>query len=134
MKKMYLTKIVTFCCSHQLRDPSWSDEKNQDEFGKCSNLHGHNYKLEVTITGQLNQSGMIMNMTSLGKIIRDKIVRHIDHKTLNTDIVHFKTNLPTVENMVIYFWDILKPHLPKNAIYKLTLYETDHNKVEYIKN
>lgn len=134
MNKMYLTKIVTFCCSHQLLEKDWSDEKNRDEFGKCSNLHGHNYKLEVTVTGELNQSGMIMNIAALSKIIRTKIVDHIDHKTLNTDIDYFKTHLPTMENMVIYFWDILEPHLPKCTLFKLTLYETDHNKVEYIKN
>ncbi len=133
MKKMFITKIVTFCCSHQLLETNWSDEKNLAEFGKCTNLHGHNYKLEVTITGNTDQSGMLMNINKLSKIIREKIINHIDHKTLNTDIEYFKTHLPAMENMVTYFWNLLEPHLPKNSLHKLTLYETDRNKVEYIK-
>jgi len=95
-------------------------------------MHGHNYVLEVTVSGPVdNESGMIINLNTLNKIINEEIIAWVDHKNLNTDINEFKDKLPTVENMAVIFFNKLKPVLPQNSLRKITLYETDDNKAEY---
>ncbi|MEW6534612.1 MAG: 6-carboxytetrahydropterin synthase [Candidatus Auribacterota bacterium] len=131
---LLLTKKVRFCCSHTLRKKEWSDQKNFEVFGQCSNLHGHNYILEVTVRGDINdESGMIINLNTVGKIVNEKIVNVIDHTNLNTDIPAFTDRVPTLENMVMVFWDWLEQALPPGTLAKLTLYETENNKIEYTK-
>ncbi len=127
-----LTKRTRFCCSHKLYNPLWDKDKNKSVFGPCSNMHGHNYVLEVTVSGPVdNESGMIINLNTLNKIINEEIIAWVDHKNLNTDINEFKDKLPTVENMAVIFFNKLKPVLPQNSLRKITLYETDDNKAEY---
>lgn len=131
--QMYiLTKRVRFCCSHRLYRDDWTAEQNRNVYGPCTNLHGHNYVLEVSVRGDVDtQSGMIINLNILGKHLTDEIVNRIDHTNLNTDIEEFKTRVPTLENMVDVFWDWLDGVLPDGVLEKITLYETENNKIEY---
>ena len=127
-----LTKKVRFCCSHKLYNPAMSEEKNLAIFGPCSRLHGHNYVLEVTVKGEPDpNTGMIMNLTELGKYIEDEIIEWVDHKNLTEDIPVFKEKLPTVENMVVVFWDKLQTVLPAGSLHKISLQETEDNRAEY---
>jgi len=127
-----LTKKSRFCCSHKLYNPQWDSEKNKSVFGLCSNLHGHNYVIEVTVCGRIDEeSGMIINLNELAKIIKTEITDWVDHKNLNTDIEEFKNKIPTVENMVVVFFNKLKRALPDKSLKKVTLYETEDNKAQY---
>ncbi len=127
-----LTKRLYFSCSHQLKNRDWSDEKNRETFGRCTNLHGHNYVLEVSVKGIPDTAtGMIINLHTVEDIVRKTIIEWIDHKNLNTDIDIFQTTNPTIENIAKIFWDRLKNAFPSNILSKITLYETENSWVEY---
>lgn len=129
-----LTKKARFCCSHRLYNPVLSDEENNRLFGPCARLHGHNYVLEVTVKGTIDaQTGMIMNLTTLDRYINDEIIDWVDHKNLTEDIPQFESVLPTVENMVMIFWDRLEAVLPAGTLHRISLQETEDNRAEYTK-
>jgi len=131
---LYLTKILDFCASHRLFNPLWDDEKNYEIYNKCSNLngHGHNYKLEVTIKGLPDsEKGFIIDLKVLKDLIIKEIIEKVDHKNLNLDVDFLKGIIPTVENLAISFWDVLKDKIPNGDLYKIRLYETDTSFVEY---
>ena len=126
-----LSKRVQFSSSHRLYRPDWTPERNFEVFGNCAHLHGHNYELEVTVKGNPDpETGMIINLQELGKIIKDEIVSWVDHRDFNSVIDEFKTTLPTIENIVQVFWRKLDAALPNGILYKLTLREADTSKVE----
>jgi 6-pyruvoyltetrahydropterin/6-carboxytetrahydropterin synthase len=123
-----------FNAAHQLLNPNWSDEKNQEVFGKCfnPNYHGHNYDLIVKVTGEIDpETGYVMDMKVLSKLIKEQITRRFDHKNLNKDVEAFKNVNPTAENIVVVIYDILRPHIDKKLELKITLYETERNYAEF---
>ena len=123
-----------FNSAHKLLNSSWSDEKNQKVFGKCynPNFHGHNYDLEVKVTGEIDpETGFVMDMKVLSRIIRDNIVRKFDHKNLNEDTEEFKNLNPTAENIVVVIYDILRTVIADDLDLKIKLYETERNYAEY---
>ena len=123
-----------FNSAHKLLNSSWSDEKNQKVFGKCynPNFHGHNYDLEVKVTGEIDpETGFVMDMKVLSRIIRDNIVRKFDHKNLNEDTGEFKNLNPTAENIVVVIYDILRTVIADDLDLKIKLYETERNYAEY---
>jgi 6-pyruvoyltetrahydropterin/6-carboxytetrahydropterin synthase len=88
--------------------------------------------LEVTVKGTADpHTGMIMNLNTLEKYINDEIIDWVDHKNLTDDIPVFKETLPTVENMVMIFWNKLRDVLPADSLYKISLQETEDNRAEY---
>lgn len=131
---MKVCRRVTFNAAHRLFNPDWSDEKNLEVFGKCSNpnYHGHNYVLETWIEGPVDQeTGYVIDLKVLKDLVRDEIVERFDHRNLNLDCEEFKTLKPSAENIALVIWNLLTPKLdPK---YKLTvrLWETENNVVEY---
>lgn len=131
---MKVCRRVTFNAAHRLFNPHWSDEKNLEVFGKCSNpnYHGHNYVLETWIEGPVDEeTGYVIDLKVLKELVRDEIVERFDHRNLNLDCEEFKTLKPSAENIAIVIWNLLTPKLePK---YKLTvrLWETENNVVEY---
>ena len=131
---MKVCRRVTFNAAHRLFNPDWSDEKNLEVFGKCSNpnYHGHNYVLETWIEGEIDEeTGYVIDLKILKDIVRDEIVERFDHRNLNLDCEEFKTLKPSAENIAVVTWNILTQKLdPK---YKLTvrLWETENNVVEY---
>ena len=132
--KISVTRKEHFNCAHRLHNPNWSDEKNSSFYGKCNNpnYHGHNYNLEVTITGALNEeSGYLIDMKLLSDIIKEEILNPFDHKNLNLDVEDFKNLNPTAENMAIVMYNKLKNRLDNHFEIKIKLYETERNSVIY---
>ena len=109
----YITSQITFAAAHSLNNPIWSAEKNQEVYGKCAHPHGHNYTLQVTISGKLNPTtGMVINFTELKKILTQEIYEYVDHKDLNKDVDFLKNIIPTTENLARVFWERLVTSLP----------------------
>jgi len=123
-----------FNAAHRLHNPDWSDAKNQAVFGLCNNpnYHGHNYELEVKITGEVDpQTGYLVDLKKLKELIHAQIEMRFDHKNLNLDTEEFKNLIPTAENICFVIWKILRTHLDEKYELGVRLYETPRNFVEY---
>ena len=123
-----------FNAAHRLSNPNWSDEKNVEVFGICNspNFHGHNYELEVKVSGEVDpETGMLIDLKYLKEIIRDYIEDKFDHKNINLDVKEFKTLIPTSENICFVIWGILRKKINKDYDLVVRLYETSRNYVEY---
>ncbi len=131
--KTSITKKFSFSSGHRLYNPRLSDEQNRDIFGPCANEggHGHNYILEVTLTGEIDlQTGMIINLKQMKQIIEEKIIRLVDHKNLNSEVDFMKDTIPTTENFARKIWVILDKSFGGESLDKLVLRETENNRVE----
>jgi 6-pyruvoyltetrahydropterin/6-carboxytetrahydropterin synthase len=131
---VFITRREVFAASHRIYNPLLSDEENLDMFGKCSNPsgHGHNYILEVTVSGNVNsQTGYLIDLKKLKKIIIEEIIEKVDHKNLNVDVDFLKNINPTSENISIAIWNQLVDKIPTGKLYSVKLYETENNYVEY---
>ena len=129
-----VSRKAHFNAAHRLFNKNWSDEKNHKVFGKCSytNYHGHNYELIVSVTGKINHdTGYVMDMGELKKIIKNELEERLDHKNLNLDIPYFSNTIPSAENICIYIYDILRGHIDSQFKLSIRLYETPRNFVEY---
>lgn len=136
MKTVYITRRETFNAAHKLWRPEWSDEKNQEVFGKCSNhnWHGHNFQLYITVKGVPHpETGFVMNLKVLSVLIREHIIEALDHKNLNLDVPFLTGIMASTENMAIAVWDILDPLVQQHGgeMAKIKLIETENNFVEY---
>jgi 6-pyruvoyltetrahydropterin/6-carboxytetrahydropterin synthase len=123
-----------FNAAHRLFNPEWSEEKNKEIFGICSNpnFHGHNYELEVKISGELDkESGILMDLKVLKEIIHDHVELRYDHKNLNVDLEEFQSKIPTAENICIEIYNILRQQIKKELDLQIRLYETARNFVEF---
>ena len=132
--KVTINRKAHFNAAHRLHNPNWSEDKNREVFGKCSNpnYHGHNYELIVSVKGEIDpESGFVMNLDVLRKIIEVEVEDYLDHKNLNLDIEYFKTVNPTAENIVVLIWNRIRAKLDNDLQLKVTLYETPRNYVEY---
>jgi 6-pyruvoyltetrahydropterin/6-carboxytetrahydropterin synthase len=132
--KVSVFRKAHFNAAHRLFVPTWSDQKNFDVFGKCANphYHGHNYDLEVMVTGEVDpETGIVINLKDLKDIIRQEVEDKLDHRNLNEEIPEFKDLVPTVENICIVIWQILRAKLDPRYDLRVRLYETPRNFVEY---
>jgi 6-pyruvoyltetrahydropterin/6-carboxytetrahydropterin synthase len=123
-----------FNAAHRLYNPTWDDATNDKVFGKCAlpNYHGHNYEMEVKITGEPDkETGYVIDLKSLSELIRREVVEKFDHKNLNLDTKEFREVNPTAENIVIVIYNLLRPHIDKKFDLQVRLYETPRNFVEY---
>ena len=123
-----------FNAAHRLYRSDWDDEKNNAVFGKCNNpnFHGHNYELEVGVTGTINQeTGFLIDIVELKNIIKEEVEDYLDHKNLNLDVPEFKNLNPTMENIAVLIWDKLNAKLLGRFKLSVTLYETPRNFVVY---
>ena len=133
---IYLTRVEHFNAAHRLYNAQWSDEKNNEVFGKCANAnwHGHNYELHVTVKGEPNKdTGFVYNAKTLGDLIKDTVVEKVDHRNLNVDVDFMQGVLTSAENFAIGIWNELKPHIEKNGaqLHCIKLLETQRIYVEY---
>ena len=131
---LYITKIVRFSAAHRLFNPEFSDEENDRIYDKCTNYygHGHNYVLAVTIAGNPNPyTGYLFDLKVLKKLLHDEIISQVDHKHLNFDVPFLQGIIPTVENLSIAFWNILKYKVPTGKLHKIQLSETETSYAEY---
>ena len=129
-----VTRKSHFNAAHRLNNPKWSEEKNEEFFGLCNNknYHGHNYELIVKLTGEIDpETGMLMDLSILKKIIKNEVEDVLDHKNLNLDIPYFKNLIPSTENLAIFIWNKLRDSIKINCDLSVVLYETPRNFVEY---
>jgi 6-pyruvoyltetrahydropterin/6-carboxytetrahydropterin synthase len=133
-------EIVTVCrkahfnATHRLHNPNWTDEKNENVFGKCNNenYHGHNYDLIVKVTGPIDsESGYVMDLKILNEIIRQFVIERFDHKNLYLDVADFKDLNPSAENIVVKIWHLLRDQIDVKFELYIQLFETERNFVEY---
>jgi 6-pyruvoyltetrahydropterin/6-carboxytetrahydropterin synthase len=123
-----------FNAAHRLYNKEWSDENNEDVFGKCNNpyYHGHNYELEIKVIGQINPlTGFVVDVKELKRIVNEKVIDQFDHKNLNVEVPDFQALNPTVENIAKIIYDKIIPELSEELELKITLYETPRNYAEY---
>ena len=132
--KITICRRSHFNAAHKLYNPIWSKEKNLDVFGRCSyeNYHGHNYELIVKFEGEIDQdTGMVMDLSDLKKIIVREVEDVLDHKNLNLDIDYFKDKIPSTENLAVFIWNKLNDSIELEGNLSIVLYETPRNFVEY---
>jgi 6-pyruvoyltetrahydropterin/6-carboxytetrahydropterin synthase len=132
--KITICRKSHFNAAHKLYNPIWSKEKNLDVFGRCSyeNYHGHNYELIVKFEGEIDQdTGMVMDLSDLKKIIVREVEDVLDHKNLNLDIDYFKDKIPSTENLAVFIWNKLNDSIELEGKLSIVLYETPRNYVEY---
>jgi 6-pyruvoyltetrahydropterin/6-carboxytetrahydropterin synthase len=123
-----VSRRESFNAAHQLSDPRLSDEENERLFGKCANLHGHNYVLEVVVAGRIDPStGYVLDLKQLADIIEQRIIRDVDHRNLNTDVPWLEGRIPTAENLALACWERLGSELPEGSLRSVRVWETDKN-------
>lgn len=123
-----------FNAAHRLYRKDWDDAKNMEVFGKCSNpnYHGHNYDLEVGLTGEIDpETGFLMNLKTLSQIIKEEVEEPFDHKNLNVEVEEFKHVNPTVENIAVVIWEKLRKRIDPKFKISVKLYETERNYALY---
>ena len=136
MNTIYITRRETFNAAHKLWQEKWSEEKNCEVFGKCSNKnwHGHNFQLFVTVKGVPDENtGFVMNLKTLSQILKEKVIEPLDHKNLNLDVPFFKGKMASTENLAIAIWDEIYDIIAKSGgeLAKVKLVETENNYVDY---
>ncbi|MFQ5571928.1 MAG: 6-pyruvoyl tetrahydropterin synthase family protein [Rhodothermales bacterium] len=134
MPTVYVTRKLHFNAAHRLHNPEKSDTWNRETFGKCNNpnWHGHNYVLEVTVAGEPHpETGYVIDLSELKRIIVEKILDKVDHKNLNLEVDFMEGILPSTENFAVAIWNELKDALPSGRLHAVRLYETERNVAEY---
>lgn len=128
------SRKASFNAAHRLYRSDWSNEKNQEIFGKCNNprFHGHNYDLIVSVTGEIDpETGFVMDLKILKELIQEHVEEALDHKNLNLDVPEFKNLNPTAENIAVVIWNKLRPHIDAKKELEVVLFETPRNFVTY---
>ena len=139
MQEVFITRRERFNAAHRLFRPDFTDEKNLEVYGKCSNpnWHGHNYILFVTVKGHLNpEIGYVMNLKDLSKIIRDEVVEKIDHKNMNLEVDFMQGRIASTENLAIAIWEVIEPKIRNKGakLHCVKVQETENNYAEYFGN
>jgi 6-pyruvoyltetrahydropterin/6-carboxytetrahydropterin synthase len=121
----------SFDAAHQLCDPRLSAEENRALYGKCINLHGHRYQLEVIVAGDMDDaSGYVVDLKQLADIIKAEIIQYVDHHNLNTDVAWLEGRIPTAENLATAFFERLRPHITRGSLHVVRVWETEKNWAE----
>jgi 6-pyruvoyltetrahydropterin/6-carboxytetrahydropterin synthase len=131
---VYLTRKCEFSASHYYHNPELSPEENRRIFGKCNNPngHGHNYALEVTVKGEIDQrSGFVLDLKDLKEIMTREVLDALDHRFLNKEVPEFARDIPTTENMAVAIWNRLQPKLHMASLHRVRLYESSDLFVDY---
>jgi 6-pyruvoyltetrahydropterin/6-carboxytetrahydropterin synthase len=131
---VYITRRERFSAAHRLYKPELSDEENFKLYGLCSNpnWHGHNYVLEVVVKGEVDpETGYLLDLSELKKIVRKHVIEKVDHKNLNLETDFMKGIIPSAENIVIAIWKQLVDKISQGTLHSVKLYETENNYFEY---
>jgi len=133
---VYVTRREKISAAHRLFRSDWSDEKNFEIFGACSNpnWHGHNYQLFVTVKGNINaETGFVVNLKELSKIIRHHILRKLDHRNINLEVEFMENKIASTENLAKAVWDELLNPISQLGIelHCIKIVETENNYIEY---
>ncbi|XP_054157589.1 6-pyruvoyl tetrahydrobiopterin synthase-like [Oppia nitens] len=133
---VYLTRIESFSTAHRMNSPLLDQQTNSETFGKCNAIHGHNYKVELTVKGTVDPiTGFLVDIAVLKQIIDETIIQPIDHNFIDTDVPYFWDNnlVSTAENIVVYIWIEVSKRLPTNVeLHTIKLYETGKNVATFL--
>ena len=133
-KRVSVYRKEHFNAAHRLHNPAWDEEKNNLVFGKCNNpnFHGHNYELVVKITGEpSSDTGFVIDLKYLSDLIKENVLKKLDHQNLNLDVQEFANLNPTAENITILIYNILRSKIDTALDLQVRLYETPRNFAEY---
>jgi 6-pyruvoyltetrahydropterin/6-carboxytetrahydropterin synthase len=131
--KAYLTRRYMFSASHRLQNDAMSSDENRAIYGKCNNPygHGHNYMLEVTMSGQVAEdTGMVCDLTYLDDFVNREVISRFDLQNLNT-LPEFAKDIPSTENLCAVIFDILRRGFGHAHLDKVRFEETMMNSFEY---
>ncbi|MDD3998785.1 MAG: 6-carboxytetrahydropterin synthase [Candidatus Shapirobacteria bacterium] len=129
-----LTKKFSFCSAHRMYNDVFSVEENNNNFGKCQNIHGHNYFIEITISGEIDkQKGYFVNLNEFAEKIQINLIQKLDHTYLNEIIPNSLSKPVTMEILASWIWQILNENLTEYNFTKIRLWETENNSVEIYK-
>ena len=134
MPVVTVTRRLQFNAAHRVHNPALTDEENQRLFGKCNNpnWHGHNYILDVSVSGPVDdRTGYVLDLSVLKRVAEERAVDLIDHKNFNLDVPFMRGVIPTSENIIVGIWRELEPAIRPGRLVKLVLWETPNNYVEY---
>lgn len=132
--EVIVTRRLHFSSAHRVHNPAMSEEDNRRVFGKCNNpnWHGHNYVLDVSVRGPLDEkTGYVIDLARVKQIAEQHVVSKVDHRNLNLEVDFLRDVIPTTENVVVAFWRVLEPALRPARLTRLVLWETVNNYVEY---
>ena len=128
-----VTRRETFTAGHRLHNPEFSEERNREVFGKCSNPsgHGHNYVLEVAVASEIDPAtGYVIDLGRLSTVINDAVIADVDHRNLNADVEWLAGRIPTTEVLADTIWDRLEERLPAGCLWSVVVRETEKNWAE----
>jgi len=128
-----MTEQFEFSAAHRLHCDEYDADRNRQVFGKCNNPngHGHNYIVEISIRGELEQTGQLISIVEFERIVKSLVIDRLDHKHLNLDVDHFRNLIPTVENIAMVIWQWLAGNLGGAQLSKVRVYETAKTWAEY---
>jgi 6-pyruvoyltetrahydropterin/6-carboxytetrahydropterin synthase len=131
MPKAYLSRRYRFSASHRLHSDQMSEAENRATYGKCNNPygHGHNYVLEVTVSGKVDDNGMVCNLVELDTCVQREVVTKFDLENLNMR-EEFANSVPTTENLCTVIYQILKRKFLEAHLEGVRLEETMMNSFE----
>jgi 6-pyruvoyltetrahydropterin/6-carboxytetrahydropterin synthase len=126
-----ISRRESFNAAHELRNPDLSEDENRRLFGKCANLHGHNYVLEVEVAGPIDPTtGYVFDLKRLSDVISRRIIEDVDHRNLNTDVPWLEGLIPTAEILALAFWERLRTEVPEGTLRRVRVWETEKNWAE----
>ncbi|MEO7085201.1 MAG: 6-carboxytetrahydropterin synthase [Gemmatimonadaceae bacterium] len=134
MPNVMVTRRLQFNAAHRVFNPALSDEENDAIFGKCNNpnWHGHNYTLDVSVVGPIDErTGYVIDLAMLKRIVERDVIDKADHKNFNIEVEFMRGLIPTTENIVVAMWKVLEPVIAPGKLTRLVLWETPNNSVEY---
>jgi 6-pyruvoyltetrahydropterin/6-carboxytetrahydropterin synthase len=134
MPTVTVTRRLYFNAAHRVHNPALSDEENRRLFGKCNNpnWHGHNYTLDVSVTGPIDErTGYVMDLARVRDIVQRDVIEHVDHKNFNLEVGFMTGVIPTTENIVVAMWRVLEPRISPARLSRLVLWETQNHYAEY---
>lgn len=129
-----VTRRLMFNAAHRVHNPALSDAENNALFGKCNNpnWHGHNYTLDVSVTGPVDErTGYVIDLGRLKRIVQAEVIEKADHKNFNLEVDFMRGVIPTTENIIVAMWRVLAPAIAPATLTRLVLWETPNNYVEY---
>ncbi len=136
---VYITRRERFSAAHRLFRNDWNEAQNFEVFGKCSNpnWHGHNYELFVTVKGEIHSdTGFVVNLSELSKLIHDLVIIKMDHKNLNLEVAFLSNQIISTENIAVAIWKQIAGPIEEIGahLHCVKLVETENNIAEYYGN
>lgn len=130
-----LSQKFEFSASHRLHNPAMADDENRRKYGKCNNPlgHGHNYELQVTLAGAQGETGLLIDVPAFEGIVAKHVIERFDHRNLNIEVPEFAQLVPTVENIAMVIYRLLKSPLSSAGAHlaSVTVWETPKTWCEY---